>query len=326
MHTHPLSCLGQTQRKHMYTANSWWDTEAAPNTEDNRDMVKTWWSRVFGLVWSGTLFVTTLGIVFVLLCFSLYLHLNVKRSRSHCDSSPWKRVFADTTCTGQSGKKVENYSQLLQYQLSNYDGWRAVTDSFTPAITKVLIEKHLIEKSTCEPTYIPSVFNSPPPKAGFSSRKMRCGSRGRLCSRRLQYTALSLSWLLLQKMTSLNVYNATWETRAHPLLIVVILRGATCLACTVWWCHGRQPVCVWWLGLGAWYSTPMQMASQMADIYTTGPWKVTSVETALSPWLVSHHRELSNPHTPISHCTPNIWPLVKFIIWCTEKMCNIVWG
>lgn len=44
-----------------------------------------------------------------------------------------------------------------------------------------------------------------------------------------------------------------------------------------------QLVCVWWLGLGAPCSTPMQMASQMVDIYTTGPGQVRSVETALSP-------------------------------------------
>lgn len=55
----------------------------------------------------------------------------------------------------------------------------------------------------------------------------------------------------------------------------------------------------------------MQMASQMVDIYTTGPWKVTSVETALSPWLVSHHQEHSNLHTPISHFTPKIFPVYE---------------
>lgn len=89
-------------------------------------------------------------------------------------------------------------------------------------------------------------------------------------------------------------------------------------------CHGKKPVCVWWLGLGAWYSTPMQMASQMVDIYTTGPWKVTSVETALSPWLVSHHQEHNNP---ISHYSGNIlWNLLRDIrrnVWYCFRV-NII--
>lgn len=77
---------------------------------------------------------------------------------------------------------------------------------------------------------------------------------------------------------------------------------------------------VWWLGLGVWYSTPMQMASQMADIYTTGPWKVTSVETALSPWLVSHHQEHSNHNnTAIPHCSESIWPVFECMWGQTEK-------
>lgn len=57
---------------------------------------------------------------------------------------------------------------------------------------------------------------------------------------------------------------------------------------------------------GAWCSTTVQMVSQMVDIYTMGPWEVTSVENTLSPWLVAHHLETSMCITTVSHPTENM--------------------
>lgn len=63
-------------------------------------------------------------------------------------------------------------------------------------------------------------------------------------------------------------------------------------------CHRRQPVCVWWLGLGAWCSTPMQMASQMVDIYTTGALKshlCGNCSFSLISFTSLKHRNLRQP-------------------------------
>lgn len=80
-------------------------------------------------------------------------------------------------------------------------------------------------------------------------------------------------------------------------------------------CQGRRLVWAWWPGVAAWWSRPMQMASQMVDIYTTGLQK--------SPvWKLFFRTE----HTRLLYSRRNAIPMPfaawtgQCVVWVTMAM------
>lgn len=182
----------------------------------------------------------------------------------------------------------------MQNQLSNYDGWLLETHLCAPAIAtycNLNSDKNtwLISHVWANMYYVHLQF--PPLWKAFCSNMRHGGS----ITQHWGYQDCSA-----KRCPHLYVSRWKWRT-SYEVDLSLIGAVLVFLSRGCWQCHGRWLVCVWWLGLGAWCSTPMQMASQMVDIYTTRLWKVTSVETALSL------------NTPSLHYVQNSWPVVKDI-------------
>lgn len=178
MHTQPLSCLAQTHRhkeEHMYTQWTVDETQRLQHICNRTEAEKTHWSGVFGLVRSGHFVCNN---TWHRLCVALLFFVfapEFKRSHCHCNSSLLKVGIHRCHRT----VKVQNYSQLLQYQpvklwwMTGCNRHLYPSNHKSPDTKTLDWKKHL----RADVYYIYVQFSFSKSRGFFSTRKMRSGSR-----------------------------------------------------------------------------------------------------------------------------------------------------